>query len=210
MENNIIAVDLDTWKRAAHYLEYKKAENPKFALGFELDITRFIERIKEKKLSFYYSLVYAVTRCANEIEEFRYRIKDGRVVLYKRVSSQFRTLEKESELFKDVTADITDSLHEFVNNAEEAARSQTEYFQSAGRQDVYRFTCIPWISFTCIAPTESGDKDDAVPLIIWGKYYRRDGRLMLPFYVKVHHAFVDGVHIGKLAEILQRHLNDHE
>ena len=30
---------------------------------------------------------------------------------------------------------------------------------------------------------------------------------MLPFSVQVHHSFVDGVHIGKLAENLQRYLD---
>ena len=30
---------------------------------------------------------------------------------------------------------------------------------------------------------------------------------MLPFSVQVHHSFVDGVHIGKLAEKLQQFLD---
>lgn len=30
---------------------------------------------------------------------------------------------------------------------------------------------------------------------------------MLPFSVQVHHSFVDGIHIGKLADSLQNQLN---
>ncbi|MEL7568599.1 MAG: CatA-like O-acetyltransferase [Dehalobacterium sp.] len=30
---------------------------------------------------------------------------------------------------------------------------------------------------------------------------------MLPFSVQVHHSFVDGIHIGKLANSLQNYLN---
>ncbi|MDE6676058.1 MAG: chloramphenicol acetyltransferase, partial [Acetatifactor sp.] len=33
-------------------------------------------------------------------------------------------------------------------------------------------------------------------------------RILLPFSVQVHHSFVDGVHIGRLAEGLQGYLNE--
>ncbi|WP_268765666.1 CatA-like O-acetyltransferase [Methanosarcina mazei] len=42
----------------------------------------------------------------------------------------------------------------------------------------------------------------------WGKYYEREGKFMMPFAVQVHHAFVDGIHIGKLADKLQRYLDE--
>jgi len=31
---------------------------------------------------------------------------------------------------------------------------------------------------------------------------------MMPLAVKVHNAFVDGIHIGKLADKIQRYLNE--
>ena len=43
-----------------------------------------------------------------------------------------------------------------------------------------------------------------------GKYFIRDEKVMLPFSVQVHHSFVDGVHIGKLANLLQDYLNKFE
>ena len=46
-----------------------------------------------------------------------------------------------------------------------------------------------------------------MPLFDWGKFYERDGRVLLPFSVQVHHSFVDGIHIGQFAEILQDYLN---
>ncbi|WP_341467042.1 CatA-like O-acetyltransferase [Clostridium transplantifaecale] len=41
----------------------------------------------------------------------------------------------------------------------------------------------------------------------WGKYFERDGRVILPFSVQAHHSFVDGIHIGKLIDLLQKYLN---
>ena len=47
-------------------------------------------------------------------------------------------------------------------------------------------------------------------MIDWGKYFIRDEKVALPFSVQVHHSFVDGVHIGKLANLLQNYLNEFE
>ena len=44
-------------------------------------------------------------------------------------------------------------------------------------------------------------------MIDWGKYFVRGEKVMLPFSVQVHHSFVDGVHIGKLANLLQGYLD---
>jgi chloramphenicol O-acetyltransferase len=41
-----------------------------------------------------------------------------------------------------------------------------------------------------------------------GKYQEREGEFMMPFTVQVHHVFVDGIHIGKLADKLQRYLDE--
>jgi chloramphenicol O-acetyltransferase len=65
----------------------------------------------------------------------------------------------------------------------------------------------PWNAYTHISHTDSRNKDNATPLFDWGRYEKRDGKIMLPFSVHVHHSFVDGVHIGKLAENLQLYLN---
>lgn len=39
-------------------------------------------------------------------------------------------------------------------------------------------------------------------------FYEKDGKVYLPFSVQVHHSFVDGVHIGKLAKKLQCYLDN--
>ena len=73
--------------------------------------------------------------------------------------------------------------------------------------DIYQFSAFPWVAYTHISHTESGKKDHATPLFDWGKFYEQDGEIYLPFSVQVHHSFVDGVHIGKLAEKLQCYLD---
>ena len=51
-------------------------------IRIEIDVTDFLYRVKKEEISFTIAMVYAVCKCANEIEAFRYRFLDGKVVLF--------------------------------------------------------------------------------------------------------------------------------
>ena len=46
------------------------------------------------------AMVYAVCKCANEIEEFRYRFLDGKIVLYDRIDTAFTYLNKSTNQYR--------------------------------------------------------------------------------------------------------------
>lgn len=180
-----------------------------------LDVTRFLAFTREHHLSFYYSMIYAVTDVVNSIDEFRYRIREGKVVLHDKIHLSFTDMDREPEnqLFKMVTLDLSNDIATFVQEAGEKSRNQQEYFDAAnlsGRDDLIYITCLPWISFTHMSHTISLKRDDAVPRISWGKYYKEGDRVLLPFSVQVHHGLMDGYHVGKYLEALQVYLNEME
>lgn len=177
-----------------------------------LDVTRFLAFTREHQLSFYYSMIYAVTDVVNRIEEFRYRIREGKVVLHDKIHPSFTDMDRdpENQLFKMVTLDLNENIVTFVQETGEKSRNQKEYFDAAnlsGRDDLIYITCLPWISFTHMLHTISLKRDDAVPRISWGKYYKEDDKVLLPFSVQVHHGLMDGYHVGKYLETLQAYLN---
>lgn len=207
--NHYKIIDEKTWKRAAHCTVFRNCIEPAFCVTFELDITNFLKKVKVQKYSFTMSMIYAVSKCANEIEEFRYRFVDGKVVLFDKIDTAFTYLNKATELFKVVNVPMTDTIEEYVVMAVKAAKEQQEYFTGPLGNDVFQFSPMPWVSYTHISHTNSGKKDNAVPLFDWGKFFERDEKIILPFSVQAHHSFVDGLHIGKLADKIQRFLNDY-
>lgn len=209
MSNTYREIDEKNWKRALHCQIFRNSIEPAFCVTFELDITNFLKKIKEKKFSFTMALIYAVSECANDIEEFRYRFVDGKVVIFERIDTAFTYLNQETELFKVVNVEMKDTLEEYVIEATQTAINQKEYFTGPLGNDVFQFSPLPWISYTHISHTNSGKKDNATPLFDWGKYFEKDGKIMLPFSVQAHHSFVDGIHIGKLADLLQNYLNEY-
>lgn len=200
-------INLTNWERTLHYQIFRNSVQPQYCVSFELDITHFLEVIKKHNYSFTFSFVFAVSKCANQIKEFRYRFVEGHPVIFDKINTAFTYLNKETELFKVVNVQMTDTLEEYVALATKREQEQKEYFTGPLGNDVFQFSAFPWVTYTHISHTDSGNKDNATPLFDWGKYYKKGNKIMLPFSVQVHHSFVDGVHIGKLADDLQYYLD---
>ncbi|MDE5973425.1 MAG: chloramphenicol acetyltransferase [Eubacterium sp.] len=209
MANTYKIIDEKNWVRGMHCAVFRNNIEPAFCVTFEVDVTNFLQKVRKQNLSFTLSMVYAVCRCANEIEAFRYRFLDGQVVLFDKIDTAFTYLNKETELFKVVNVPMTDTLEEYVNYASQIANEQKEYFTGPLGNDVFQCSPMPFLTYTHISHTNSGKKDNATPLFDWGKYYKKEnGKIVMPVSVQAHHSFVDGIHIGKFAEKLQKYLKE--
>lgn len=82
METSYQVIDRKTWKRNMHCQIFQNSLEPQYCISLELDITNFLKMVKKNNYSFTFAFIYAVCKCANEIEEFRYRFLDDEVVLY--------------------------------------------------------------------------------------------------------------------------------
>lgn len=209
MPNHYQIIDEKTWKRATHCAVFRNCVEPAFCVTFEADITGFRSKVKSQGLSFTLAMVYAMCKCANEIENFRYRFLDGNVVLYDRIDTAFTYLDAETELFKFVNVPMCDNIEEYVSLAAKIAAEQKQYFAGEPRNDIFMCSAMPWVTFTHISHTNSGKKDNATPLFDWGKFFERDGRLLIPVSVQAHHSFVDGLHVGRFAERLQKYFDEY-
>lgn len=203
MANSYKIIDEKTWNRSMHCKIFRNCVEPAYCVTFEADVTKFAHRVREQGLSFTLAFVYAVCKCANEIEAFRYRFVDDHVVLFDKIDTAFTYLNQKTKLFKVVNVPMIDDLKEYCKLAEKTAKEQKEYFTGPLGNDVFQCSPMPWVTYTHISHTNSGKKDNATPLFDWGKYYEKDGRLIIPISVQVHHSFVDGIHIGQFADKLQ-------
>lgn len=72
--------------------------------------------------------------------------------------------------------------------------------------DMIFISTVPWISYTSlIQPVPM--PADSNPRITWGKYFRQEGRILLPVSVLCHHALVDGLHIAMFYELLEKEIS---
>lgn len=209
MANKYEVIDESTWERAMHCMVFRNSIEPAFCVTFEADVTEFKNKVKEEGLSFTLAMVYAVCKCANEVEALRYRFLDGKVVLYERIDTAFTYLNKETELFKVINVPFIENLSEYVALATKIAEEQQEYCTGPLGNDVFQCSPMPWVTYTHISHTNSGKKDNATPLFDWGKYYEKDERVLIPISIQAHHSFVDGIHIGQFVDALQKFFDEY-
>lgn len=86
-------------------------------------------------------MIYAVCKCANEIEEFRYRFLDGKVVLFDKIDTVFTWLNQDTELFKVVNVSMQNTLQEYAAIAIKTINKQMEIL--AGLWEMMFFNVLP-------------------------------------------------------------------
>jgi chloramphenicol O-acetyltransferase type A len=193
-----------------HIYFIKTVDIPRYIMSFELDVTSFYQYVKKNKYSFYLSFIYEVVHCLNQIENFRYRFINQEPYLFEITHPSFTDLIENTENFKIVSVDLENDIASFIQKAKETSLKQGNQFidlEKESRQDLVYITTFPWAKFTQVSHAHNIDRYDAIPRLVWGKFENDNGRLMMPFSIEVHHAFVDGLHVGKLIQNLQRQIN---
>ena len=207
MANQYTVIDESTWERSMHCMVFRNSVEPAFCVTFEADITNFRKKVKEEGISFTLAMVHAVCKCANEVEALRYRFLDGKIVLYEKIDTAFTYLNKKTGLFKVVNVPFVNDLFEYVKLASQTAQEQEEYFTGPLGNDIFQCSPMPWVKYTHISHTNSGQKDNATPLFDWGKYDEKNGRIVIPVSIQAHHSFVDGIHVGQFVDTLQKYFD---
>ncbi len=202
-------IDLNNWDRAHLFRSYLGTDLPYIIIGADLDVTKLYRFTKQQHLSFYFSMIYAATKTADEIVNFRYRFQDGQPFELPRNTAFATHMRKGSEMFHMVACDHYDSLKEFaLKNHEkgEIPLPESGLDQLKGRDDIINYSCIPWISYNHFFRTISKCGIDCNPKISMGKFKKEQDRILLPFSVQVHHGLMDGYHVGKYYNLLEEYL----
>ncbi|MGE5263038.1 MAG: CatA-like O-acetyltransferase [Acidobacteriota bacterium] len=201
-------INLQTWSRREHFKVYSSFDHPHFGLCANVDLTVFRPFLKQRGISFTVAIVYTLARAANDIPEFRYRIRPEDVIEHEIVNPSTTILTKK-DLFSFCSFAYVADFASFAAHAAE----QIAYVQEhptienvPGKDDVLYMTAIPWISFTSFMHPMHLDPADSVPRFAWGRYFEQGERLKMPLAVQGHHALMDGIHIGTFYEQVQGYL----
>lgn len=204
-------IDIETWSRREHFKVFSTFESPHFSLCANVDLTTFYPFIKEKEISFNVAVVYLITRAANAIPEFRYRIRSGTVVEHEVVHPS-TTIMSKNDVFSFCTLEYSEDFWGFAEKATEKIRRVQKrprlLEEDQMRDDLLFMTAIPWVSFTSFMHPLRLEPADSMPRFAWGKYYREGNRLKMPLSVQGHHAVMDGLHTGRFYDEIQGCLQD--
>lgn len=202
-------VNINTWERKATYEFFRDYEDPFFNIAANLDVTNLYRFCKANDLAFSLAALFLSLKTANEIREFRLRMMGQAVVEFARVEAT-QTILNDDETFSFCYFPMQDDIFEFDRSgkiAREKYKALKTFDVESERIDLIYYSAIPWISFTSFKHASRQNNRQTVPRMVFGKIFDDGPRRKMPFSVEVHHALVDGVHVGKYFNLFQEKLD---
>lgn len=205
---NYKKIPMENFPRKNHFEYFKNLDSPYAGVTVNVDITEWLKEIKKNERPFFHSLLYAATKAANSVPQFRQRIMSGELVEFESCRPSY-TVALPDETYCYCRLEFDKPLEEFLpyaraeqNKAIENPNIDEDENEIA---DNYFFTSLPWISFTdLVHPLPK--PADSIPRIAFGKYFMQEGRTLIPVSVLCHHALVDGIHMAKFYKALEEEL----
>lgn len=205
-------IDKKNWKRIKHFQFFNSLDYPHFNLCANVDIAALHAFAQNKGYSIFKYILYLTSKVANEIPEFRQRIRGEEVVEHDIVHPSY-TYMTDQDIFRFLETDYVEDPIAFFNNCERAenlGRSEAHLEDDPNRDDYLFITCIPWIHFTSFVHPIDIQNVDSVPRISWGKYKLQGDQLLMPLSMQAHHALADGWHTGQFFQKIEHHLKEPE
>ncbi len=203
-------IDINKWNRKQHFNFFKDFDNPFFNLTLNVDCTNLFDMTRRNKLSSFVSYIYLSLQTAIDIEEFRFRIVNDEVICYDTLMAG-STILTENNTFVFAYFDYNENFKTFHDAALEkikSAKTETALIPGEENGNVIHYSTIPWVSFTGLQHARHHKLKDSVPKIVFGKTFNDGDRLKLPMAIDVHHALMDGYHVGKYIERFQKYLDE--
>lgn len=202
-------LDITTWNRKQHFEFFCQFEEPFFGTTIQFDCTKAYAKSKELGVSFFAYYLHKTLAAVNNIENFRYRIQDGKVFIYDKINVS-STILRDDKTFGFSEIEYDENLNIFIENYNTEAtrvKNTSGLFTRDYNENIVHFSALPWVNFTSISHSRSFTFPDSCPKFSFGKMTEENGKKFMSMSVHVHHGLVDGYHLGLYFEEFERLMN---
>jgi chloramphenicol O-acetyltransferase type A len=194
-------VDITSWNRKEHFEFFSKFEEPFFGIVATVDCTKAYENAKKLGVSFFVYYMHKMLCAVNSIENFRYRIDEGKVYVYDAIDVS-ATITRDDATFGFSLIPFHLEIEAFhlaaIAEIERVKRTHGLFTRKFEVDNLIHFSAIPWIEFTSLSHARSFTFPDSCPKISVGKMsFLENGQRTMPVSVHVHHGLMDGIHVGE-------------
>lgn len=198
-------IDINTWERKENYEFFLGFQNPTISITSEVECAGAKARAKAAGESFFLHYLYAVLRAVNEIPEFRFRIDaEGRVVYFNHVDMLTPIKVKENGRFFTIRLPWNTDFQTFYTTAKAIINDidpngnpyDMEKVGGKDLLDVILLSATPDLYFTSLTCTQEHRHGSNYPLMNAGKAILKEGKLVMPIAMTIHHGFIDGHHLS--------------
>lgn len=202
-------VDIENWNRKELFNHFRQLADPTFGLVVDVDATKTYTSSKINNESFFVRYLHACMVAINSVENLKYRIEGDKIAIYDVINAS-ATIARKDHTFGFSYVLFSEDFKVFNQNFQDEKQrvlTSSSLFPPQYSLGSIHCSAIPWVSFSAHKEPFSGNKDDSVPQIAFGKLKDENGKKMLPVAINVNHALVDGYHVGQFFEKFQQELD---
>lgn len=207
---SFVKLDLDTFPRRQHLAYFSSLAYPYVGVTNNVDVTELVQFCRQQQHSFYLLFMHAAALAADGVPELRQRIRSGEVVEYSECPTSHTEL-LDNGTYAYCTLHHHMSLEAYLAQAESAraqCRLNGSIEEDAYSESMYFISTLPWLHYTALIQPVAGG-GDCNPRITWGRFQPDAvGRQQLPVTLLAHHGLVDGIHIARFYENLEKKLQE--
>ena len=200
-------IDLSRWARKEHFEVFQSFAQCTINQTVLVDITVLLKHIKEVGWKFYPTIIFLLSKIVNSHAEFRMAMKNNELVIWNDIHPSYTIFHNETETFSSLWSHYDGNIHHFQDiYSEDVARyrNNLSYWpKEESRENVFFVSAIPWVSFTSFNINMANMQNYFSPMFTLGKYYKQDGKVLLPLAIQIHHSACDGFHVARLFNELQ-------
>ena len=206
-------IDTTTWPRAEIFYYYTQMAPTTYTVTVQMDVSILCSTLKDMGYRFFPAYLYLVTKAINMQQELRIGVHDGALGYWDTLTPAYPQFHDDDKTTSLLWTEYDDCFQTFYENylRDTATHGSSHGILSSKGLPLpnsYIISCIPWFSFQSFSLHNHGIKDYYVPSVESGKFFHKNGIVVMPFSITVHHAATDGYHLTVFFEKLQ-HLMNH-
>lgn len=203
-------LDLDNWPRRETFEFFRRFDKPYFNVCTRLDLTALVQRHRgDPAVPLSLAYHHLALEVANEVEPFRYRLHGHRVRVHPHVHASMAVLRDDGSIaFARLPwhAKLADFVADARPRVDAVRRATARFDPLLDDASQMHFTTLPWLDFTSFSHARNWGREDSIPKIAFGRLVDEGGRWRMAMSVEVHHALMDGLHVGQFVQGLERRL----
>lgn len=206
-------IDMDTWERREHFKYYLNLVKTSYTLTVNIDITTLLEETHKRKLRFYPTFLYITSTAVNRQKEMRMAYDhQKRLGYWDECHPSYTIFHKDDHTFSDIWTPYHKDFATFYKHCVQDMETWKDIKgvkTKPGRPDNFTpISCLPWLSYTSHSNDTPLTSPMFFPVILFGKYFKQNGRMLLPFSAYVPHAVADGYHTSLFINTVQSIVDD--
>ena len=203
---NYTLVNLNEWGRGSLFKFYIDKMRIVMSLTADVNVTNLRAYSKKNNLNFYPLMLWVVSKIINSHDEFKYSWDDaGNLIKWDFVSPSYIDFHADDENFVKMVTEYSDDLFEFCSRVDKDRQRHKNVQAILVNQppNFFDVSCLPWIKYSHFDIHVFDEGKFLAPVITWGKFEEKDGKLIMPLTMNIHHAVADGFHLSRFFNEVQ-------